>query len=122
MLLLADGGLQADAPPAEVLTPRPWPRYFGVRAEVRLDSDGRPLASIAHGGDVVTRGGSAIVAGRCWRCRPRRGRRRAGAAGGRDGRDRAAASPAATPREDQAAAASVSCPTTARAPTTTWAR
>lgn len=42
VLLLADGGLQADAPPAEVLTVELIARFFGVRAEVRRDADGRP--------------------------------------------------------------------------------
>jgi iron complex transport system ATP-binding protein len=43
MLLLAGGTLQADAPPAAVLTPENLERFFGVRAEVRADSAGRPL-------------------------------------------------------------------------------
>jgi iron complex transport system ATP-binding protein len=43
MLLLAEGALRADAPPAEVLTPEILARYFGVRAEVRTDGAGRPF-------------------------------------------------------------------------------
>src|SRR5262249_27689006 len=43
MLLLAGGALQADAAPAEVLTPEMLARFFGVHAEVRRDPDGRPL-------------------------------------------------------------------------------
>jgi iron complex transport system ATP-binding protein len=43
MLLLAAGGLRADAPPAEVLTPDTLARWFGVRAEVRHDAAGRPV-------------------------------------------------------------------------------
>ena len=42
VLLLADGGLRADAPPAQVLTAELIARHFGVRADVRLDADGRP--------------------------------------------------------------------------------
>ncbi len=43
MLLLADGGLRADAAPGAVLTVDNLARYFGVDAEVRLDGAGRPL-------------------------------------------------------------------------------
>jgi iron complex transport system ATP-binding protein len=43
MLLLAEATLQADAPPAEVLTPENLARFFAVRAEVRADGAGRPL-------------------------------------------------------------------------------
>src|SRR6185436_8529365 len=43
LLLLADGVLQADAPPAQVLTPETLARVFGVRAEVRADGEGRPF-------------------------------------------------------------------------------
>jgi iron complex transport system ATP-binding protein len=43
ILLLAEGALQADAPPAEVLTSQNLERYFSVRAEVRTDRAGRPL-------------------------------------------------------------------------------
>jgi iron complex transport system ATP-binding protein len=43
ILLLADGTLQADAPPAAVLTPETLARVFGVRAEVRADESGRPF-------------------------------------------------------------------------------
>jgi iron complex transport system ATP-binding protein len=43
MLILADGGLRADAPPAEVLTPENLQRYFQVEAEVRTDRRGRPF-------------------------------------------------------------------------------
>jgi iron complex transport system ATP-binding protein len=43
MLLLAQGTVQADAPPREVLTPEALARFFGVRAEVRTDGAGRPL-------------------------------------------------------------------------------
>jgi iron complex transport system ATP-binding protein len=42
VLLLAGGGLCADAPPAQVLTAELIARFFGVRADVRLDADGRP--------------------------------------------------------------------------------
>jgi len=42
VLLLAGGALRADAPPAQVLTPELIARHFGVRADVRLDADGRP--------------------------------------------------------------------------------
>ena len=42
VLLLAGGGLRADAPPAQVLTAELIARFFGVRADVRLDADGRP--------------------------------------------------------------------------------
>ena len=42
VLLLAGGGLRADASPASVLTPELIARYFGVRADVHLDADGRP--------------------------------------------------------------------------------
>jgi iron complex transport system ATP-binding protein len=43
ILLLSEGALQADAPPAEVLTPETLARVFGVRAEVRADGAGRPF-------------------------------------------------------------------------------
>jgi iron complex transport system ATP-binding protein len=43
MLLLAEGTLQADAPPAAVLTPEALARFFAVRADVGADSAGRPL-------------------------------------------------------------------------------
>lgn len=43
ILLLAEGALQADAAPAEVLTPEILARHFAVRAEVRTDSVGRPF-------------------------------------------------------------------------------
>jgi iron complex transport system ATP-binding protein len=43
LLLLAEGTLQADAPPREVLTPANLARFFGVRAELATDSAGRPL-------------------------------------------------------------------------------
>ena len=43
MLLLADGALRADAPPAEVLTPENLARYFAVRAAIQLDGAGRPF-------------------------------------------------------------------------------
>ena len=42
MLLLAEGGLRADAAPPTVLTPGILARYFAVRAEVRIDGAGRP--------------------------------------------------------------------------------
>jgi iron complex transport system ATP-binding protein len=43
ILLLSDGALCADAPPAEVLTPEMLARVFAVRAEVRQDGAGRPF-------------------------------------------------------------------------------
>jgi iron complex transport system ATP-binding protein len=43
ILLLADGTLRADAPPAEVLTPETLASVFGVRAEIRADAAGRPF-------------------------------------------------------------------------------
>jgi iron complex transport system ATP-binding protein len=43
ILLLADGALQADAPPAAVLTPETLARVFGVEADVRADGAGRPF-------------------------------------------------------------------------------
>jgi iron complex transport system ATP-binding protein len=43
ILVLAEGTLQADAPPARVLTPETLARVFGVRAEIRLDDEGRPF-------------------------------------------------------------------------------
>jgi ABC-type cobalamin/Fe3+-siderophores transport system ATPase subunit len=43
MLLLAEGGLRADAPPAEVLTPENLQRYFAVAADIRADGRGRPF-------------------------------------------------------------------------------
>jgi iron complex transport system ATP-binding protein len=43
ILLLAGGGLVADAPPAEVLTVENLARHFHVRAEVRTDGAGRPV-------------------------------------------------------------------------------
>jgi iron complex transport system ATP-binding protein len=43
ILLLAEGALQADAPPVEVLTPATLARFLGVRAEVRADAAGRPF-------------------------------------------------------------------------------
>jgi len=46
MLLLAGGVLDADAPPAEVLTAETLARVFGVRADVRSDAAGRPLIDI----------------------------------------------------------------------------
>jgi iron complex transport system ATP-binding protein len=46
ILLLAAGGLRADAPPAEVLTRETLADVFGVRADVRLDSSGRPVIDI----------------------------------------------------------------------------
>jgi iron complex transport system ATP-binding protein len=56
ILLLADGALQADAPPAAVLTPETLARVFGVRAEVRADEAGRPfvipISPVARGSDV----------------------------------------------------------------------
>jgi iron complex transport system ATP-binding protein len=55
ILLLADGALVADAPPAAVLTPATIARVFGVRAEVRADEAGRPfvipIAPVARGRD-----------------------------------------------------------------------
>ena len=53
ILILAEGALQADAPPARVLTPEMLARVFGVRAEVRTDGAGRPfvipMAPISRG-------------------------------------------------------------------------
>jgi iron complex transport system ATP-binding protein len=43
MWLVADGALRADAPPVAVLTADTLARCFGVRADVRVDSEGRPL-------------------------------------------------------------------------------
>ena len=43
MILLADGRIRADDAPAAVLTPETLAQVFGVRAEVRLDGDGRPF-------------------------------------------------------------------------------
>jgi iron complex transport system ATP-binding protein len=43
ILLLAEGAVAADAPPADVLTPEMLERVFGVRAEVRADEAGRPF-------------------------------------------------------------------------------
>jgi iron complex transport system ATP-binding protein len=42
VLVLAGGGLRADAPPAEVLTPETLARHFGVRAEILRDGAGHP--------------------------------------------------------------------------------
>jgi iron complex transport system ATP-binding protein len=54
ILVLADGALAADAPPAAVLTPEVLARVFGVRAEVRAGEDGRPfvipIAPLPRGG------------------------------------------------------------------------
>jgi iron complex transport system ATP-binding protein len=46
ILLLASGGLRADAAPAEVLTPETLAGVFGVRADVRLDGAGRPVIDV----------------------------------------------------------------------------
>jgi len=46
ILLLADGALDADAPPAAVLTRDTLARVFGVRADVRLDPTGRPVVDV----------------------------------------------------------------------------
>ena len=43
ILLLDQGTLCADAPPAQVLTPETLARVFGVRAEIRADAAGRPF-------------------------------------------------------------------------------
>jgi iron complex transport system ATP-binding protein len=43
MIFLADGKIRADDTPAVVLTPETLAQVFGVRAEVRLDGDGRPF-------------------------------------------------------------------------------
>jgi iron complex transport system ATP-binding protein len=59
MLLLADGTLQADAPPAEVLTPATLARFFGVRADVQRDSMGRPLVVPLEALPVAGRGPGA---------------------------------------------------------------
>ena len=46
VLLLAAGRLDADARPAEVFTREVLARVFGVRADVRLDPEGRPIVDI----------------------------------------------------------------------------
>jgi iron complex transport system ATP-binding protein len=46
ILLLAGGALDADAPPAAVLTRDTLARVFGVRADVRLDPAGRPIVDV----------------------------------------------------------------------------
>jgi iron complex transport system ATP-binding protein len=46
ILLLAGGGLRADARPADVLTRETLADVFGVRADVRLDGSGRPVIDI----------------------------------------------------------------------------
>ena len=46
MLLLADGGLFADARPADVLTRETLARVFGVHADIRLDPSGRPIIDV----------------------------------------------------------------------------
>jgi iron complex transport system ATP-binding protein len=43
MILLADGIIRADAPPADVVTPALLAEVFAVRAEVLRDAAGRPL-------------------------------------------------------------------------------
>ena len=43
MIFLAGGKIRADDAPAVVLTPETLAQVFGVRAEVRLDGDGRPF-------------------------------------------------------------------------------
>jgi len=43
MIFLAGGRIRADDAPAVVLTPETLAEVFGVRAEVRLDGDGRPF-------------------------------------------------------------------------------
>src|SRR5450432_2112684 len=43
MILLAGGRIRADDSPVAVLTPEALAQVFGVRAEVRLDSEGRPF-------------------------------------------------------------------------------
>jgi iron complex transport system ATP-binding protein len=43
MILLAGGKIRADDAPSVVLTPETLATVFGVRAEVRLDGDGRPF-------------------------------------------------------------------------------
>jgi iron complex transport system ATP-binding protein len=43
MILLAGGRLRANAPPRDVLTPDNLAHYFGVRAEISVDGNGRPL-------------------------------------------------------------------------------
>ena len=43
MIFLAGGKIRADDVPAVVLTPETLAQVFGVRAEVRLDGDGRPF-------------------------------------------------------------------------------
>jgi iron complex transport system ATP-binding protein len=47
MILLGEGKIRADDAPAVVLTPATLARVFGVRAEVRVDGDGRPFV-LAH--------------------------------------------------------------------------
>jgi len=46
VLLLAGGALDADARPADVFTRETLARVFGVRADVRLDSEGRPVVDV----------------------------------------------------------------------------
>jgi iron complex transport system ATP-binding protein len=46
ILLLAGGGLDADASPAQVLTRETLARVFGVRADVRIDASGRPVLDV----------------------------------------------------------------------------
>jgi iron complex transport system ATP-binding protein len=53
ILLLADGALRADAPPAEVLTPETLAGVFGVRADVRLDGAGRPVIDVVDVLDAI---------------------------------------------------------------------
>ena len=43
MIFLAGGKIRADDAPAVVLTPETLAQVFGVRAEIRLDGDGRPF-------------------------------------------------------------------------------
>jgi iron complex transport system ATP-binding protein len=43
MIFLAGGKIRADDVPSVVLTPETLAEVFGVRAEVRLDGDGRPF-------------------------------------------------------------------------------
>ena len=52
VLLLASGTLDADARPADVFTRETLARVFGVRADVRLDSEGRPVVDVV---DIVGR-------------------------------------------------------------------
>ena len=59
MILLAGGRIRADDAPAVVLTPQALEEVFGVRAEVRLDGDGRPFV-LPHEPLRLPRSGEAV--------------------------------------------------------------